>query len=459
MASLLTLPSELVVHIFATLIADVGDDGHSEPVVLRLCSVCKFLRDLVVNSPTLWTSIRLRTFTDLNSAHLFIDRSKTCLLDLFVSFNVLNHIPQEVIKDLNVPRWRRLSVRGPYSSEITRFVQAITDIPTPELRDVQLLAGEQSNCANEHIPILSGAADALRTLTMRGCIRCLAPLPQLTRLNISRLLCNYAEFRDLIQGSPNLTTLILVELLDHLDPQPVTAPRPLIEAPSLRSLAVEFVNFSDDRSVLAFLSLPNLEYLEVASLRADCGEFSGQPLPALRTLCLRDMSFPTANAALYRSFSKITHLELNNVDGVGLLAAPDEEGAVPWPALRSIVCRFPDEQNCSWLEQVLNNRPRLSLQVPEHWQNKDSVLALAPIHDVRFLSSEEPSGLIRKDDFAPADWEDEGDSYSDGFSGSEFDHYSDEADFFEEHYDSMLEEVDDYLENDDDDFEDEGWSP
>ncbi|KAJ6604591.1 hypothetical protein DFH09DRAFT_1123201 [Mycena vulgaris] len=451
MTTLLSLPGELLVHISTILIADVGDD-FLEPVILQLCSVCKALRELLVNSPTVWTRLRIRTFNDLNGVSLFIARSETCLLDLFVYFDVFDHIHPEFIQSYAVPRWRSLTVRGPDSKEIARFVQAISTIQTPELKDVKLIARDEAKCGPEHIPLLPGASDALGSLTMRGCVRCLAPFPHLTHLNIFRLFCSYEDFRDLIQGSPNLKTLILGDFLDH---EPVARPRPLIEASSLQSLAVGFINaviYHDSPPLLAYFSMPNLEYLEVLGPRADYGELSGKPFPALRTLCLRDMSFPTCDAIIFRSFTKITHLELNNVHGVELLAAPDEHGATPWPDLRTLTCTVPDEESYSWLENLLYGRPRLTLYVPK--QRREDLLELGRDHDMRFSSSDEPSGLIRSEEFEFANWEEENSDPSD---------FSDEVDFFGDVHDYDLEddfydEVDDYFEDDDDGLEGvEGW--
>ncbi|KAJ6575048.1 hypothetical protein B0H19DRAFT_1254674 [Mycena capillaripes] len=450
--SLLTLPGEIIIHIFSTLIEDLGD-APPEPVILHLSSICKSLRELVVSSPILWSRIRLRWFPhDMDHwANLFVARSQDCLLEMSVYFDFVDHLAPEIIRSYGVARWRRLTIHG-LSSEIVDFLKAIIDTPTPNLTEVRLFPREQLSCGGDHVPLLSGASDALRTLTMRGCVGCLAPFPHLTKLNISRLFCTYTEFRDLIQGSPNLTTLILGELLDHFEIEtfagPIVSHRPLIEAPSLRIFAVGFTNTDltlfEDRPLLAFLSMPNLEYLEVVGSRADYGELSGKPFSELTTLCLCDMNFPASDAALYRSFTKITSLELNNVEGIELLAAPEENGAIPWPHLETLRCRFLD--SCSWLERLLDRRPQLTLEVP--MQRKDDVMAISGSHVVRFFS-DEPSGLIRAEDFGRAEFEDE-----ENFSDSDF---SDQTDLFQDNdnydfeYDAMEDEVDDYFDDDDDD--------
>lgn len=186
----------------------------------------------------------------------------------------------------------------------------------------------------------------------------------------------------------------------------------------------------------------------------DLGDFSRKEYPALRTLCLRDMIFPPCDAALYRSFSKITHLELNDVLGVEALIAPDEGGALPFPNLQSVTCTWPDEENCAWLQPLLERRSRIVLRVLAH--RKGDVLAFARDHDVQVLSSE-PQGLIRSEDFAIWDWEDE----ESDFSGSNFGQYPDEFDFLQEMYDEdyadMLEygEEEEEFEDEDEEFEDE----
>jgi hypothetical protein len=213
--------------------------------------------------------------------------------------------------------------------------------------------------------------------------------------------------------------------------------------------------------VLAFLSTPNLEYLEVIGSRADYAELSSKP--ALRTLVLRDMSFPICDAAPYRSFTKLTRLELNNVHGMELLAAADDTGRIPWPDLRTLVCRFPEAESLPWLEGLLNRRPRLTLRALE--QHKDSLPALGRSHDVQFVSSDEPLGLIRQEDFEFESWGEE-DSIDDDFSGSDFEQYSDEYEAFGDIYDlevdsgGMEDGVDDYFEDEDDGLEGvEGWLP
>ncbi|KAJ7103590.1 hypothetical protein B0H15DRAFT_223235 [Mycena belliarum] len=454
--SILSLPGELLVEIFSTVIEDLGD-APAEPVVLILASLCKSLRELLLASPTVWRRIRVRTFADLRGAHLFIERSKACPLELSVHFDIFDHIPHEFIQALDLPRLCKLSVSGPFSNDIARFVQAISDTPTPLLRDVSLLARTQSNCGNAHVPLLSGASDALRTLTMRGCVRCLAPFPHLTRLNISNLLCNYADFRDLINGSPSLTTLILGNLLDHLDPDSdneAAVAGPMFEASALKYLAVGFLNtylVSGDRPLLGFLSMPNLEYLEVVGSRADYGEFSGKSFPALRTLCLRDLDFPTCDVALYRSFSNITRLELSNVQGMELLTVPEEKGAPLWPDLQDLVCWLPDEESCSWLDGLLASRARLTLHVP--LKRKNNFPPAGGRYDIRFLS-DQPSGLIGPEDFASMEWEDDDSSNSEDFFSDEIDLFENDESFdYEPEPDEDFDEEEAYYEDEDDDWD------
>ncbi|KAF7347882.1 F-box domain-containing protein [Mycena venus] len=462
MTTLLTLPSEITIKIFTTLIVDLGD-ASPEPVVLRLSSICKSLRDLVINSPTLWSRIRLRDFPyDMSAAALFVQRSQATLLEVSVYFDFVDHLDPEIILSYAVARWRKLTIRGPLSSEVKAFLQVIMETPTPDLTEVQLLSREQSDCNGGHCPLLLNASDALRALTMRGCVSCLAPFPNLTKLNIFRLDCTYEEFRNLILGSPNLTTLILGELQDYFPSEtfldPVISHRPLIEAPSVRNFAVGFTNVdivpSDVPPLLTFLTMPNLEYLEVVGDRADYGELSGKPFPALKTLCLRDVNFPQSDAALYRSFTSLEWLELQNVQGVELLTAPDKNGATPWPHLRTLRSGFWYEENCSWLEKLLDRRPRLTLEVP--MEHKDDVFAITG-HDVRFFT-DELSGLIRVEEFVRAELEDEEDWSDSDFDQEDFFGDGDNWDF---EYDGMEDEVDDgddYFEEDDDGLEGvEGW--
>ncbi|KAF7339515.1 hypothetical protein MSAN_02165900 [Mycena sanguinolenta] len=380
MTTLLTLPSEITIKIFTTLIVDLGHAPRA-PVVLDLAAICKSLRELVINSPTLWSRIRLRFFP----------------LDM----NAIPPCP-------------------PKSSRATTFRVGAS---WPSV----LLPDERPECNGDHSLLLSGASDSLRTLTMRGCVGCLASFPNLTKLNIFQLSCSYEEFSHLIKGSQNLITLILGELQDHIpESDAAISLRPLIEAPSIRHFAVGFANLlfplSDVQPLpLSYLWMPNLEYLEVVGSRADYGELSGKPFPSLKTLNLRVMSFPVSNAALYRSFAKITTLELDNIGGGELLAAPDENEKIPWPHLQTLRCRFRHTE-AAWIEKLLENRPHLTVEVP--LENKDEVSAMSGTHDVRVLSDE--SGLISTEDFQRADWEEEAEE---NWEDSDF---SDQVDYMDD---------------------------
>ncbi|KAJ7038261.1 hypothetical protein C8F04DRAFT_374770 [Mycena alexandri] len=455
--TLATIPGELIIQIFATLIEDSGDEPR-EPAVLRLSRICESLRDLVLTTPVLWSRIRLCSSQDMRAVNLFLRRSQDCLLDVYVYLDFLDHFVH-LVQTYAVARWRKLTIQGPLWTEIAAILKEIVEIQTPQLKEVRLITRERFDC-NEHEPrLLSGGADALRTLTMHGCVGCLSPFPNLTRLNIFRLLCTYEEFRDLIQGLPNLTTLILNRLLDRFDiedPEPVAIPRSTIEASALRFFAVGFTNTelisSSERPPLAFLSMPNLEYLEVSGSRTDYGELSGKSFPALHTLCLRNMSFQASDATLFRSLAaKIIHLQLNDVRGVEQLLEPDEKGALPWPHLQTLAWNLSYEEtsdeNCSWLEN-LSTRPRLILKIPEAF--KGNVSAVRQYHDVQFLS-DDPLGLIRAKDFVgvyPASIEEEEDS-----------DFSDQGDYFYEDDDNLDFEYDleDQMEDYSGDDYDDDW--
>ncbi|KAJ6621681.1 hypothetical protein B0H10DRAFT_968597 [Mycena sp. CBHHK59/15] len=172
--------------------------------------------------------------------------------------------------------------------------------------------------------------------------------------------------------------------------------------------------------------MPNLEYLEVSGSRADYGEFSGKAFPSLRTLCLRDMRFPPAVAAVYRSFSLITRLELIDIYDVPSLTEDADSSASfsQWPELRSIVFWLPSHRpsgNYSWLAKLISSRQPLTIEVPE--DDKDTVLAIAAGHNLRFLT-DEPASLITEDDFVDDESSDPESEYDD-FSGSELNQYSD----------------------------------
>ncbi|KAJ7630880.1 hypothetical protein FB45DRAFT_916816 [Roridomyces roridus] len=422
--TLQSLPQELTIQIFQNLIADAAesDEDYVEPMPLLLSRVSRFFRQLMLNSPTLWTFIRVHSPADRDAAPMFISLSKSCLLNVSFSLDTLPILAPAFIQSCAPSRWASLVARGSWN-EIAAFLRALDT--SPDLKDVRLLTRSRSfdfrDHHEDHEPHLAGASTALTSLTIHGCIRCLAPFPNLTKLNVHRLLCDYDQFRDLLQASPGLETLILCDLLDRLDGHD------------------DCVVGDNGPPILKYLSAPNIEYLELRGSRMDYGEFSGKEFAALRVLCLCEMIFPTCDAAVYRSFSKITHLELNNVQGGEQLVARDEAGALPFPNLETVVGRWLDEEDCSWLRPLLDGRPRVVLRV----QRKDDVLAFAGDHDVQVLSHG-PWGLIHSE-FLSYDEEED-----DDFSGSDHERYSDEVDFFEEMYEENYEyELEHELEEED----------
>lgn len=243
------------------------------------------------------------------------------------------------------------------------------------------------------------------------------------------------------------------------------ASRSWIEASALRFLAVGFTNFhlnphyeqvSDHtqhlptflmlvQPLLSLLSAPNLEYLEVDGSGLDCN-FSGKLFPELHVLCLRNMHLRKTDAAVYRSFTKITRVELTNVSGIKFLIAPEEGGGMPWPNLQTLVCWVPDYEDLSYMD----GRARLTLVVPEQRRDDPDVLKVASrgTHCVRFCSEKANSSLIRPEDFARTEWEDDEEDFSDedyhDFSGEDIEYDLD--------YDYEL-DGEDYFDDDDEGLE------
>jgi hypothetical protein len=96
MASINTIPNEILSSIFLEVFADAEAEGWRTGVeadLSTLTSVCRHWREVAIDNVLLWNKIRvkmhdtpLRTYKELEHVELFLQRSKNALLDIEISF-------------------------------------------------------------------------------------------------------------------------------------------------------------------------------------------------------------------------------------------------------------------------------------------------------------------------------------------------------------------------------------
>nr|GAT44139.1 predicted protein [Mycena chlorophos] len=415
------LPSDVLLHL-ANLLPNEE--------LLTLACVSSALRHLLLDSSTIWTTIQLDDYYDLSTAKILLKRSKTASLDVVISSPLFDHVTTH-LWSLSPERWRSLSLRALSDLEIADFLRHIQH-PLPQLSRLQCLAADLEHLRTDaHKPILASAS-ALRSLKIHGCVACLPPLTALTTLHVSRLSSNYHEFRALLEGLPNLETLILESILEPTDRKDTTYP--VFEVPSVSRLAVSFIMdhlpSPSMKPLLTSLRLPNLEYLEISKDRGDYGEFTGKEFPKLATLALRDMSpFCSSNFALLRSLQlKVSRLEVYGVSGLDTLLA---EGS--WPALTTLVCE-PAGDDSSSLPSWFSARANTIIMLPKRPEEDDDAVFYAE----GLGGLLQPGQLVESTQWS--DLDDDEDSFEDDFD-LEFElGYHDE----DEDYDDYEEDMDEW---------------
>ncbi|CAK5280199.1 unnamed protein product [Mycena citricolor] len=351
------LPSELLSVIFQHLVVELNMDDFSRPAVMTLSEVSKHFRAVVLGTPTLWASIRLHSYSDLQLLDLFIHRSQSCLLDVSLDLTALDVIPRPLIASAS--RWLRISVRASDFKDIYVSLLPYSHAPVSELRELRLLP-TSSYCDSDEDK-LNFNAPKLRSLAIHGCLGYLAPLPGLTTLVIYRLECSYRVFCEFIQSCAELSTLVLQESIagwethsGDRNPTPITLEK-------LRVLAVsESRTPADGMALLDYLCVPNVQLLELSGSGLQITSPSNgdervmnKSFQALCTLVLQHVDFEICDLFLFRSLSTITRMELSCVLNMTILTAPLAEGGDSlWPHLNTIVCDVSEEDNLLWLDNL-----------------------------------------------------------------------------------------------------------
>ncbi|KAJ6520649.1 hypothetical protein B0H19DRAFT_1166944 [Mycena capillaripes] len=270
-----SLPGEVLAQIFksgTTLSCPPG----CLPCLITYSAVCERFRSAALDYPDLWSSINV-PFSARNVVALIalcFERSKSCLFNITLALysadvSVVTSVMLLVVQ--HVQRLRRLVITGTTSLSNPEEIFALLQNAqrAPRLAVLELVFLDPHPNVSMEIPPgrLLMQAPSLSSLRLHG-VTSPVPFVGLRSLEIQGLRSVYADFQAMAVASPLLTELILPRLRLMVDLQSMSlAP---IEIPSLKTLALSFSKphpsnqFNPCHDLLSLLSIPNLEYLELA---------------------------------------------------------------------------------------------------------------------------------------------------------------------------------------------------
>ncbi|KAK0478202.1 hypothetical protein IW261DRAFT_1608455 [Armillaria novae-zelandiae] len=346
------LPNELLADIFATAMIDFLPEDHRSFLAL-VCSTCRRWRDVAIEASELWTTIYIHNQKHIPAAELFLERSKTQLLDVDVEVDAYfegfgydaDTLRVAELTSAHLERTRTLSLSLSDVQGVTSFSTLYQLVSTPHLVSLSV---DIPGWSQGIIPFLesvcafsSDGNDSLHSNRIS--------ISSLTRLELTASVHHDLEqedLRNIFAYFPSLETLILPKLAGKSVLEEDQEDRPTMLAPSsLRSLAVHLgtdhvYNTSPCFCVLGSVRFQNLEYLEVLgknSSHINLGShFKG--LSKLKTLHLEQCFVPPLDDEFFPSLKLLNHLEL--VDNLSHVKWFTESSpaivSLPFPHLSSI---------------------------------------------------------------------------------------------------------------------------
>ncbi|KAK0232939.1 hypothetical protein IW262DRAFT_1327750 [Armillaria fumosa] len=352
------LPSELLAYIFATANFTLLPKERRNFLAL-VCSICRRWRDVATEASDLWTAIYIHDEKHIPTAELFLERSKTQLLDADVDVGVdfefidRNGVPSQ----LGFSRKSRLRVAKLTSAHLARtrtlslciaegaesFSTMYRPMSTPHLVSLSVdILGWSEGTVSFLESIYSFSYHESEGLHSNR-----TSISSITRLELISVHLEQEDLRNIFAYFPSLETLILPKFAGKWVLQEDREDRPILLAPSsLQSSAVHLginhvYNLSPCSCILGSVRFQNLEYFEVlgesSSHNVNLGSYF-KGLPKLKTLRLQRCSVPPLDNNFFRSLKLLNHLELvDNLSHVKWLTESSPTNVtLPFPHLSFI---------------------------------------------------------------------------------------------------------------------------
>jgi len=383
------LPTELLVWIFKAG-ALIPAHRNELPFPLLVSRICRHWRDIVIDSPDVWTNVQWYVPSRPFPA-IWFERSKSCLLDITLQVHSC-YLEQDEDLDISpliphMDRCRRLIIDVKDDYELVELIRPLKDVFAPRLEYVEVCLREpdgDGELNEQHF--FTGETPNLRSVRLRRAFLQVPPtLVGVRTLDLHEWLPSSTQFL-LLGTASSLTTLVLHDCtLMNEDEDDDDDEYPVVELPSLLNLAISYPKSSPwhypepEKSLLRYLSLPNLEYLEIvhATIHDLINHFpiDDQKLhyPKLETLRLDSLQLAKGDIGdlLFRTLPTVSHLQLINTEGEHILparsvstgaghgAASDMAATTEsprWPDLHTITLETAPTDNLIWLCDIVSTR-------------------------------------------------------------------------------------------------------
>lgn len=393
--TLIDLPDELLVAIAVAGIASQDDpiftsDEEDRPEVhfaILLTHVCSKLRAVILSTPLLWSSPRLRIGPKHHSVRqldAFLTRSNPCGVNLSLDFrSALAGVPNGLISAAclsamrHIARWECVEIKDEWGICMPVVAIAFSGAYAPELRSLKLsLTSFPWRLGVPFAPVLMGGGPKLRRLDIVDSPipwASIAMFPQLRTLSIfytySGFEPDYYELRVVLQALPKLTSLTLRGFsgpMFNTNPRaPYQASKPLLTLPSLIFLDLSILLKDSATGLLSLLRVPRLHGLVLGhTTPADLALISAgafPPLPMLTHLYVTHSICDSGSFGFIRTLPALRRLLCVGRTSE-LLATLGAPGCCPCPQLETVALSWVEDEA---LDAVLNARKEAGFPIQD----------------------------------------------------------------------------------------------
>ena len=281
------LPEELLSSIFVTGVCQSGDDQDSL-LVSSLMLVCRYWRDVVVDSPELWATICISPHDSLQKARRRLARSKSVPLDITVNFTPradnATGVMENIIRAMDLLRpalWRarsfRLSVPNRPQAHAA-LLRCKEDAPLLETLSICIFHSmQEDHYSSPCLPLFNGRTPRLHSCSFTsfnfGWDRRI--VSGLRVLQLGGYWNGFSPSADklleMLRGCPHLEELALRNMSDadpeaSMHSEPEFMSNKVVKLPRLVKASFYYAGNMRVRILLSQISFPALESLEFCYL-------------------------------------------------------------------------------------------------------------------------------------------------------------------------------------------------